>query len=152
MILCDFPLFSSWQDFSISSTCSWKLTQCESTHNREEHSGGENQQHRYGYLMKGSNKLTIMAYKRDSYTQKIARFSADTTVNGIRLGDSQNNNVDQIRKAAPILAEIGDESCSDKCGSCGEKLLYLFCLCHDYWSGWDVAISQCPSKSATLWC
>merc|ERR1719323_2913725 len=87
-------------------------------HNREEHSGGENQQHRYGYLMKGSNKLTIMAYKRDSYTQKIARFSADTTVNGIRLGNSQNNNVDQIRKAAPILAEIGDESCSDKCGSC----------------------------------
>merc|ERR1712117_50687 len=88
-------------------------------HNREEHSGGENQQHRYGYLMQGSNKLTIMAYKRGSYTQRIARFSDDTeSVDGIRLGDSRNNNAEQIRNAAPILAQNGDESCSDRCGSC----------------------------------
>ena len=75
--------------------------------------------------MQGSNKLTIMAYKRGSYTQRIARFSDDTeSVDGIRLGDSRNNNAEQIRNAAPILAQNGDESCSDRCGSCGKIILY----------------------------
>ena len=74
--------------------------------------------------MKGSNKLTIMAYKNYplGYTQYVARFSDDTASwNGIRLGDANNNNVEQIRNAAPILAQNGDESAS---GSCGKIMIY----------------------------
>ena len=110
-------------------------------HNREEEGtvslGNEA---RYGYLMKGSSvwkqkwnqengwhegetdgKLTIMSYwdKERVYTNKIAYFSKDQKVPGknYAFGDGSNNNVDQITRAAPILANVGDESCINQCGS-----------------------------------
>ena len=110
-------------------------------HNREEE-GTESlaNEARYGYLMKGSSvkkqkwnqenvwhevetdgKLTIMSYwdKERVYTNKIAYFSKNQQVPGknYAFGDGSNNNVDQITRAAPILAEVGDESCIDQCGS-----------------------------------
>ena len=101
-------------------------------HNREE-KGTESlsNEARYGYLMKGSSvrkqkwnqangwhegetdgKLTIMSYwdKERVYTNKIAYFSKNQQVPGkaYSFGDASNNNVDQITRAAPILAKVGD--------------------------------------------
>ena len=56
-------------------------------------------------------KLTIMSYwdKERVYTNKIAYFSKNQQVPGkaYSFGDANNNNVDQITKAAPILAKVG---------------------------------------------
>ena len=62
-------------------------------------------------------KRTIMAYGGSYFTKRISYFSDDRPYGRYRLGDAKNNNADQITKAAPILAEVGDESCVHKCGS-----------------------------------
>ena len=64
-------------------------------------------------------KRTIMAYfdSKLVYTDAIARFSDNIKYKNenYRVGDSMNDNNDQIRLAAPFLAKMGDESC--RCGS-----------------------------------
>ena len=91
--------------------------------------GGSSNEARYGYLMVGSQdsngrngKRTIMAYYSPGYEQSINHFSDNAMYQSqnYRVGDSMNDNNDQIRLAAPALAAIGDESCNcaDNCQTC----------------------------------
>ena len=62
-------------------------------HNREEEGGGSSNDFSYGYLLRGSNMLTVMAYFRGSYTQWIPYFSNDDyTVSGVRMGTARDDN------------------------------------------------------------
>ena len=91
-------------------------------------------------------KRTIMAYLDPNwvYTDKIARYSDDLLYSGqnYRVGNSMNDNNDQIRLAAPTLAAIGDESCGcggSNCKTCrdadprGES----YCQQHASWACTD---------------
>ena len=119
-------------------------------HNREEPvvNGGNANEARYGYLMTGSTdssgrngKRTIMAYQDPNwvYTQAINHFSDNYQWSGVsyRLGDSMNDNNDQIRLSAPALAAIGDESCgcANQCKTCRDADPRGEAFCQQYISG-----------------
>ena len=63
-------------------------------HNREKYEqGGNLSSASYGYLVKGSNRATIMAYPNTEYHKNIPLFSSkDIQLNGMPLGDSRHDN------------------------------------------------------------
>ena len=84
----------------------------------------------FGYLVKGSNMYTIMAYRNKNHDHWIPRFSSkDKMYRGFPLGDSQNDNRGQIIKTRFQVSKFGDESgnCSHHNGSCHTKCLQNCC-------------------------
>ena len=78
----------------------------------------------YGYHMKGSNMLTIMAYHNETFTRQIPRFSSkEQTYNGVPLGDAEHDNRGQIMKTMFDISCYGDESsnCYHHQASCKKK-------------------------------
>ena len=96
-------------------------------HNREEYNGGLSNTTHYGYLVKGTNYRTIMAY--DTHEQNNVRIpffsSKDITYDGLKIGDAQNDNRRTLRQNRFLISQIGDESgnCSTTITSCAGKCL-----------------------------
>ena len=94
-------------------------------HNREREKNaviGDNSN--YGYLLKGSNLATIMAYNNKKHNVKIPHFSSkEHTYNGMPLGDSWNDNRSQIVRARFLVSQNGDETgkCGHHSSSCAQK-------------------------------
>ena len=65
----------------------------------------------FGYLIKGSNMITVMAYSNNEDSVRIGRFSScDQKYQGFSLGDLNNDNRMQIIKTRFALPRLGDES------------------------------------------
>ena len=83
-------------------------------HNREQGTGRSN--FAYGYLMRGSNYASIMAYPRGQFNQRIGYFSNDdmTLGGGVAMGTSRDDNKRQITEARFVVARYGNDggSCS----------------------------------------
>ena len=99
-------------------------------------------------------KRTIMAYLDPDwvYTDGIARYSDNQMYDGqnYRVGDSANDNQDQIRLSAPTLAGIGDESCqcgSNNCKTCRDADSRGEAYCQD--NNWACTDSRYPWFAAT---
>lgn len=86
------------------------------------------------------------------YTDGIARYSDNQMYDGqnYRVGDSANDNQDQIRLSAPTLAGIGDESCqcgSNNCKTCRDADSRGEAYCQD--NDWACTDSRYPWFAAT---
>ena len=90
-------------------------------HNREQLGGGSSRDFSYGYLMRGSNMATIMAYPRGQYNNWIGYFSNDDfQMGGVRMGTSRDDNKRQLTEARFVVAGYGSEG-----GSCGGGKYFL---------------------------
>ena len=79
-------------------------------HNREVVSGSGNG-FNYGYLLRGSNMLTVMAYFSGNFRQWIPYFSNDDySVNGVRMGTARDDNRRQLMEARFAVANGGNEA------------------------------------------
>ena len=64
-------------------------------HNREVEGGGSSNDYSYGYLLRGSNMLTIMAYFANGFTNWIPYFSNDDySIGGVPMGTARDDNRD----------------------------------------------------------
>ena len=80
-------------------------------HNREVENGGLSNDFSYGYLLRGSQMLTVMAYPSGNYRQWIPYFSNDDfTANKVRMGTSRDDNRRQLINARFAVAAYGNES------------------------------------------
>ena len=89
-------------------------------HNREVAGNGNG--FNYGYLLRGSNMLTVMAYFSGNYRQWIPYFSNDDfTVNGVQMGTAGDDNRRQLTNARFVVANRGNEAgtCSSGGGGGG---------------------------------
>ena len=76
-------------------------------HNREVEGGGSNNDYSYGYLLRGSNMLTIMAYFANGFTNWIPYFSNDDySIGGVNMGTPRDDNRDSLVMIAKISSII----------------------------------------------
>ena len=77
-------------------------------HNREVAGNGNG--FNYGYLLRGSNMLTVMAYFSGNFRQWIPYFSNDDyTVSGVQMGTARDDNRRQLMEARFAVANRGNE-------------------------------------------
>lgn len=91
-------------------------------HNREVEDGGLVNDFSYGYLLKGSRMLTVMAYFSGSFSQWIPYFSNDDMkANGVQMGTARDDNRRQLINARFSVAGYGDESGTCSGGGSGSN-------------------------------
>ena len=72
-------------------------------HNREQYGGGSNNAYSYGYLLRGSNMFTIMAYPAPGFGQWIPYFSNDDfSIGGVNMGTARDDNRDSLATIAEM--------------------------------------------------
>ena len=84
-------------------------------HNREAPIDLSKSNFAFGYLMRGSNMATIMAYRRGQYNNRIGYFSNDDyELKGVRMGTRRDDNRRQLMEARFAVARYGTNrgSCS----------------------------------------